>query len=303
MSAISAEGLVKHYGHVHAVDGLDLKVAERSVTGLIGPNGAGKTTTIKMILGILRPNKGSVTVFGENPWDNTRIRRRIGVIHERSNFPPSQKVLSYLERVARIYGVPEKQAMEGLARVGLLEATDRQIKALSAGMLQKFALAHAIMHEPEMIIADEPTSNLDPIARTEVLNLFTSLAKEGKTFLISSHILPELSRICDSAAIVNKGKIWAAGRLAELYNKFGANSLRITTDSPDLLLLKLRELPYVIAADTDGQGLNVRVNEGTESRIYQDASQIASQVSAKIFGIESRSASLEELFKQAYESS
>ncbi len=302
MSVISAKGLVKHYGRVSAVDGLDLNVAEKTVTGLIGPNGAGKTTTIKMILGILRPDKGSVAVFGEDPWDNTRIRRRIGIVYERALFPPHQRALPYLERVARIFGVPEERAIEGLAEVGLLEAADRQIKALSAGMLQKFAIAHAVIHEPEMVIADEPTSNLDPVARTEVLNLVTSMAKQGKTFLISSHILPELSRVCDSAAIVNNGKIWASGRLSELYERFGANSLRLSSDRPDLLLPKIRELSYVLAADVDGQGLMIRVKEGSESSLYQDAPQIASQVAAKVYGIESRSASLEELFKQSYAS-
>lgn len=302
MSVISAEGLQKHYGRVTAVDGLNLNVEKGTVTALIGPNGAGKTTTIKMILGILRPDKGAVTVLGENPWDNPRIRKHVGVVYERSNFPSHQQIQSYLERVARIFGVPESRATEVLSQVGLSDASTRSVKALSAGMLQKFAIAHALIHKPEIIIADEPTSNLDPQARTEILDLVSNLSKNGTTFLISSHILPELSRVCDSVAIVNNGKIWASGKLTDLYSKFGANSLRVGSDRPDLLLPKIRELDYVLGIDIDGQGLSVRVKEGSESRLYEDAPRLAKDTVAKIFGIESRSASLEELFKQAVQS-
>ncbi len=302
MSVISAEGLQKYYGRVHAVDGLTLNVQKSSVTALIGPNGAGKTTTIKMVLGILRPDKGSVSVLGEDPWDNPKVRRHVGVVYERSNFPSHQQIQSYLERVARIFGVPESRAKEVLAQVGLSDVGTRSVRALSAGMLQKFAIAHALIHQPEVIIADEPTSNLDPTARTEILDLVSNLSKNGTTFLISSHILPELSRVSDAVAIVNRGKIWAEGKLSELYSKFGANSLRIASDRPDLLLPKIRQLDYVQGVDMDGQGLTIKVKEGNESRLYEDAPRLAKEAGAKIFGIESRSASLEELFRQVVRS-
>ena len=302
LSVISAESLQKHYGRIAAVDGLSLNVEKGTVTALIGPNGAGKTTTIKMILGILRPDKGAVTVLGQNPWDNPHIRKHVGVVYERANFPSHQRIQSYLERVARIFGVPESRAGEVLTQVGLSDANTRSVKALSAGMLQKFAIAHALIHRPEIIIADEPTSNLDPQARTEILDLVSSLSKNGTTFLISSHILPELSRVCDAVAIVNKGKVWASGKLSDLYTKFGANSLRVGSDRSDLLLPKIRELDYVLGVDIDGQGLSVRVKEGSDSRLYEDAPRLAKDAGAKIFGIESRSASLEELFRQAVQS-
>lgn len=141
MNLISVDNLVKSYGKVVAVDGLSLEMKEGSVMGLIGLNGAGKTTTTKIILGLLKPDKGTVKVFGEKPWDNHEIRSKIGVIYEKAYFPSRHKVIDYLRRVCRIYGKPESRAREVLELTKLEDALDRQIKGLSAGMLQKFAIA------------------------------------------------------------------------------------------------------------------------------------------------------------------
>lgn len=212
MSLIVADDLAKSYGKVVAVDGLSLRVEQGNIMGLIGPNGAGKTTTIKIVLGMLKQDRGNVRVFDQDPWNNPDIRHRIGVIYERAYFPAHHQVLDYLKRVCRIFGKPESRAREVLTLTRLEDAYDRNIKALSAGMLQKFAVAHAIIHEPSLIVADEPTANLDPEARSDLLDLILELHKNGKTtFLISSHILPELSRVCESVAIMNKGKVWASG--------------------------------------------------------------------------------------------
>jgi len=230
MPLVVAKDLAKSYGKVVAVDGLDLTLDEGFVTGLVGPNGAGKTTTIKMILGLLKPDRGYVEVFGRDPWDNTAIRSLIGVIYEKAFFPPHQKTLDYLKRVCRVFGVPESRSLEVLELVNLQEASDRAIKALSAGMLQKFAIAHALIHKPKLVIADEMTANLDPQARSALLDLVLQLHKTEKvTFLLSSHILPELSRVCDSMAIINEGKVWAYGKLTELYEKYAVGIVRIST--------------------------------------------------------------------------
>ncbi|MEM3673548.1 MAG: ABC transporter ATP-binding protein [Candidatus Bathyarchaeia archaeon] len=227
MSLISVENLVKSYGRVVAVDGLSLEVKEGSIMGLIGPNGAGKTTTIKVILGLLKPDSGTVRVFGEEPWDNDEIRSRIGVIYEKAYFPSHHKVIDYLKRVCRIFGKPESRAREVLALAKLEDAYDRPVKGLSAGMLQKFAIAHALINEPAIVVADEPTANLDPEARSSILDLILKFHQDEKvTFLISSHILPELSRVCESVAIINRGKVWASGSLAELSDKLGAKTTR-----------------------------------------------------------------------------
>jgi ABC-2 type transport system ATP-binding protein len=300
MELIVAEGLTKSYGRVVAVDGLNLALDEGSVTGLIGPNGAGKTTTIKMILGLLKPDRGYVKVFGKDPWDNTAMRSLIGVVYEKAFFPSHQKTLDYLKRVCRVFGVSESRALEVLELVNLQEASDRPIKALSAGMLQKFAIAHALIHKPKLVIADEMTANLDPQARSTLLDLILQLHKDEKvTFLLSSHILPELSRVCDSVAIINEGKVWAYGKLAELYEKYAVGIIRISTDKPEALASEIRELNYVKGLKTDLRGISVRVIEGKEEKLYEDSPKLAKKIKAKILGIETGSASLEELYRLA----
>ncbi|MEM2105153.1 MAG: ABC transporter ATP-binding protein [Candidatus Bathyarchaeia archaeon] len=298
MTLITAENLVKSYGKVKAVDGLSLTLEEGSVTGLIGPNGAGKTTTIKIILGLLKPDSGKVEVFGHDPWDNPKIRTLIGVVHEKAFFPSHQKTIDYLRRTCRIFGVPESRAFEVLKLVDLQDASDRIIKALSAGMLQKFAIAHALINYPQLVIADEMTANLDPQARSALLDLVLRLNKDEKvTFLLSSHILPELSRVCDSVAIINRGKVWAFGKLTELYEKYGAGIIRISTDEPGELAEEIKKISYIEKLETDARGVSVRVMRGKEEEFYEDVSRLARKVKAKIHGIETGSASLEELYR------
>jgi len=297
MSIVVADGLSKSYGRIVAVDGLSLQVKEGSIVGLVGPNGAGKTTAFKMILGLMKPDGGGVEVFGENPWDNPDVHARVGVVYEKPLFPASEKVLSYLERVCRIYGMPESRAAGVLRLVDLEEAEGRSIKALSAGMLQKFAIAHAVIHEPEFVIADEITSNLDPKARGMLLDLILQLHKDEKvTFLLSSHILPELSRVCDSVVMINKGRVCASGNLTELYEKFVANIIRVSTDKPDLLADAVKKLPYVENVEVISSGVSVRIVKDGSDRVYEDVSRLAREVKAKILGIETQSASLEELY-------
>lgn len=276
MSLISVNDLVKSYGRVVAVDGLSLEVKEDSIMGLIGPNGAGKTTTIKVILGLLKPDRGTVRVFGEEPWDNNEIRSRIGVIYEKAYFPSHHKVIDYLKRVCRIFGKPESRAREVLALVKLEDAYDRPIKGLSAGMLQKFAIAHALINEPAIVVADEPTANLDPEARSSILDLILKLHQDEKvTFLISSHILPELSRVCESVAIINRGKVWASGSLAELSDKLGAKTTRISTDNPMPLAELIRKLDYVNRVGVDSRGITVGVVSGKDEMLYEDVPKLA----------------------------
>jgi ABC-2 type transport system ATP-binding protein len=298
MALIDAEDIAKSYGSVKAVDGLSLRLDEGSVTGLIGPNGAGKTTTIKMILGLLKPDRGHVRVFGEDPWDNSRIRTLVGVVHEKAFFPSHYRTLDYIEKTCRIFGVPESRAAEVLKLVDLQDASDRSINALSAGMLQKFAIAHALVHSPRLVVADEMTANLDPQARSSLLDLILRLYRDERmTFLLSSHILPELSRVCDAVAIIDQGKVLAYGKLPELYDKYAAGMIRISTDKPNELAAEIARLPYVEKTDSDARGVSVRVQRKSEDRLYEDAPKLARRVGGRIQGIETGSASLEELYR------
>jgi ABC-2 type transport system ATP-binding protein len=300
MSLILVDDVTKSYGRVAAVDRLSLRVEEGSITGLIGPNGAGKTTTIKIILGLLKPDRGSVKVFNLEPWDNPDVKSKIGIIHERAYFPSHHRMLDYLQRVCRIFGKPESRARDVLALTRLEDAHDRTIKTLSAGMLQRFAIAHACINQPGLIIADEPTSNLDPEARSDLLDLILKLHHDDNvTFLISSSIVPELDRVCDSVAIMNQGKVWASGGLTELSERLGALPTRISTDNPERLGELIRELEYVNRVEADSKGVSVGVLAGDEERLYEDVPRLAKEAKAKILAIETGTASLEELFRVA----
>lgn len=246
----------------------------------------------------MKPDSGRVEVFGQDPWDNSKIRTLIGVVYEKAFFPSHQKVIDYLRRACRIFGVPESRALEVLKLVDLQEAYNRVIKALSAGMLQKFAIAHALINYPQLIIADEMTSNLDPQARSSLLDLVLRLNKdENVTFLLSSHILPELSRVCDSIAIINRGRVWALGKLTELYEKYGVGRVRVSTDKPMNFAEEIRRLPYVEELKVDSRGVCIRVMRGRENEFYEDAPKLAKKVKANIYGIEVGSTSLEELYR------
>ena len=291
---------MKRFGRVWALRGLDLSVPRGRVFGFIGPNGAGKTTTIRICLGLLRPDAGEVRLFGEYPWNNPDVRALVGVLHEQMAFPEHLRVRRFLEHVARIYGVekPGEAAASVLKVVELDEAADRKISALSAGMRQRLGIAQALIHGPELVIADEPTANLDPLGRVEILNLIARLHKdEGVSFFISSHILPELARICDHIALIHEGTVRISGELDELMDKFG-RAFRISVNKPDELMVRIEELPYVRAAYLVGSELMVEVEEGSEAQFYADATDLANQLGLELYGIESRVATLEDLFRR-----
>jgi ABC-2 type transport system ATP-binding protein len=297
-TVVEAQNLQKGFGETKAVNDLSLTLKEGSITGLIGPNGAGKTTTIKMILGLLKPDSGQVEVFGQTPWDNPDVRRLVGVIHEKAFFPAHQKTLDYLKRTCRIFGVPESRALEVMKLVDLHDAKDRSIKALSAGMLQKFSISHALIHHPRLIIGDEMTVNLDPQARRLLFDVILQLHRdENVSFLVSSHILPELSRICDSVAIINKGKVLASGKLDDLYEKYSAGTIRILTDNPESLAVELRQIAYLEKIEVDIRSISIN-HKLSEEKVYADITKAARKANVKINGIETGNASVEELYNQ-----
>ena len=304
MKVVENSGLVKYFSGMPALDGVSFGIESGEITGLIGPNGAGKTTAIKVMLGLLRPESGTSLLFGEDPWSNPRVSSRIGVVAEKPHFPSGMKVGDYLSRVARIYGQPTARAKEDLGRVGLGDVSDKKIGKLSAGMLQKFALVHALINDPDLVLADEPTSNLDPQVRSEVLSLVVSLCKEkGTTFLISSHLLPELSKVCKNAVVISRGKIVASGNLDDLYRGFAADAVRVSTDKPDELASLIRALPYVISVVRAGDDVVVKPSpDSPGDQLYTDVPRLAGQANARLFGIESKNASLEELFRSAVSS-
>ena len=228
-SIVQTHGLVKRYDRTLAVAGLDLAVEPGEIFGLVGPNGAGKTTTLRMLATLLRPSAGQAEIDG---WSVTRnpdeVRRVIGFMPDVFGVYDDMKVWEYLDFFARCYGLPaagrRRMIADLLELVDLGDRRDDYVQTLSRGMEQRLCLAHALVHDPKVLLLDEPASGLDPRARVELRELLRELRSLGKTILISSHILPELEELCTSVAIVDRGQVLAQGRVADIERRlrFGA---------------------------------------------------------------------------------
>ncbi len=225
---IRIEGLAKSFrghlgiGRTVAVDQIDLVVARGEIFGLLGPNGAGKTTTLKMMLGLTRPDRGRVHLFGMSPTD-PRARARIGFLPENPYFYDYLSAEEFLDFYGRLQGIPAEarraRIADTLKRVGLAGRERLPLRKFSKGMTQRLGLAQAIQHDPELAILDEPMSGLDPIGRREVRDLILDLKASGKTVFFSSHILQDVEMICDRVAILKQGRLRSVGRLDEMIDR------------------------------------------------------------------------------------
>jgi ABC-2 type transport system ATP-binding protein len=219
--AIETRGLTRRFGKTTAVDGLNLQVPAGSLFGLIGPNGAGKTTTLRMLTGLLEPSSGQILLNGHvanHDWRD--LQRQIGYMPDFFGVYEDMLVWEYLDFFARCYDLPPVQRRrvtgELLELVDLAEKRDAYVQTLSRGMRQRLCLAHALVHDPRVLLLDEPASGLDPRARVEMRELLRELGAMGKTIVVSSHILAELAELCDSVAILEKGHLVASGSLEDI---------------------------------------------------------------------------------------
>ena len=217
--AIVADGLLKRYGDVTALRDVSFDVPAGTITGFIGRNGAGKTTTLKIISTLLRSDDGRCRVFGldvkTSRWE---IRRRIGFLPDVFELPPSLDLREYLEIFAELYGISKsdrsKRVNTTLQLTRTEELADRRMNALSRGEQQRVGLARALIHNPELLVLDEPAAGLDPHARVELKDLLRLLRERGKTVFLSSHVLADLEEICDRLVVVKRGSIIFAGEVA-----------------------------------------------------------------------------------------
>jgi len=224
-AAITARGLTKHYSdfwgrpHVKALDGLDLDVRRGEVFGLLGPNGSGKTTTMKLVLGLVFPTSGELRVLGGDVRD-PEVRARIGFLPEETYLHRFLTADETLEFHGRLFGLPRELRRERaerlLERVGLSAARGRPIREYSRGMGRRIGLAQALINDPELVLLDEPTAGLDPIAARDVKDLVRELRAEGKTVVLSSHLLADVEDVCDRIVILHQGRVCRAGSVDEV---------------------------------------------------------------------------------------
>ena len=229
-NAIETHHLTKRYKGLTAVDNLNLSISPGTLYGFIGPNGAGKTTTIRMLAGLLSPTSGDILINGESIAKKPqRARWLVGYMPDFFGVYDDMKVWEYLDFFARCYSLPAKRRLavidELLNLVELFEKRDAFVESLSRGMRQRLCLAHALVHDPKILLLDEPASGLDPRARIEMRELLRELGRMGKTVLISSHILSELAEMCDAVGIIERGKLLASGRVEEIARAASADKL------------------------------------------------------------------------------
>lgn len=213
--------LTKRYGEFTALDNLSFMLDRGQILGFIGPNGAGKTTTIKILVGLMRPTSGSASIAGADcVRDARRIKRLVGFMPDTFGSYDNMRVREYLDFFGAAFGIGRRERTrridEVLETTGSTYMRDRYVESLSHGMKQRIGVARTLLHDPDVLILDEPANGLDPQARIEMRDLLLRLADMGKTLIVTSHILPELSRICNVVAIMTKGKLRAFGTLDQI---------------------------------------------------------------------------------------
>ncbi|MGE5618842.1 MAG: ABC transporter ATP-binding protein [Sphingomonadaceae bacterium] len=281
---IRVRGLRKRYGRVTALDGLDLTVPAGSIYGFIGQNGAGKTTTLRVLATLILPDDGAAEVAGvdvvRHPYE---VRRVAGYMPDFFGVYDDLKVGEYLEFYASIHGV-QGSAVSSL-RDSLLELVDltnkrdEYVEGLSRGMQQRLCLARALIHDPKVLLLDEPASGLDPLARVEMRELLKELGRMGKTILISSHILSELADLCTHAGVIASGRLVREGTVKELlWMAERPGYLLRTLRDGERAASVLEEVPGVVAVDTTEEGIRFHCQDGAEGA----AAALAAVVSAGI---------------------
>jgi ABC-2 type transport system ATP-binding protein len=218
-SVVAADHVSKWYGQVIGLNDISVEVRP-GVTGLLGPNGAGKSTFLKLVTGQLKPSKGTVHVLGEPIWGNPGLYARVGSCPEQDSFYERMTGLQWVTALVRLNGLSvtaaRDAAREALDTVDLLDAADKRIGAYSKGMRQRVKLAQAVVHDPELLVLDEPLAGMDPIARRKVVRLIQRWGREGKSVLVSSHILHEIESMTSTILLMNNGRILAEGNIHQI---------------------------------------------------------------------------------------
>lgn len=249
---LEIKGLVKKYGKFTAVDGLSLTVEDGAIFGFVGPNGAGKTTTMRIMVGLLSATSGSVIINGVDVTKNPKaLREKIGYMPDFFGVYDNLKVTEYMDFYAGTYDIPYKDRgalIDSLLEiVDLADKKEAYVDSLSRGMKQRLCLARSLVHDPEILILDEPASGLDPRARVEMKEVLKQLQLMGKTIVISSHILPELAEMCTQVGIITKGKLATQGTVQDIMHRMSRNREIIIKplDKIEELLKLLKEQPLV----------------------------------------------------------
>jgi ABC-2 type transport system ATP-binding protein len=301
--AIETVGLTKKYGSLIAVNKLDLKVERNTIHGFLGPNGAGKTTTIKVLVGLLEPNEGTVKVLGQEVHgDMPDVRLNIGYMPELPKFPKHLKGAELLDIYGRMYGMTEQQRIEQIPKliemVGLKGRENDLIGKYSKGMQQRIGIAQALLNNPELVILDEPSLGLDPVGMVEVRELVKTISKEGMTVFVSSHLLYEVEQICTHVTIINRGTMLVSDTLQKVSNMLTGPTLihAEVARMSDAVVQALKNLPFVANVSQMDNALSIQVATHEDVRIQ--VSETITKAGGVIVGMSMRGPNLEDVFMQ-----
>jgi ABC-2 type transport system ATP-binding protein len=288
---IEVDGLTKRFGTVHAVEDLSFAVEPGVVTGFLGPNGAGKTTTLRMILGLVDPTAGTATIDGKRYAELRRPSRTVGAVLDASAFHPNHSARDHLRIYCTMGGHPAARVDRLLEELGLAHAADRRTRTFSTGMRQRLSLATALLGDPRVLLLDEPSNGLDPEGIAWLRGFLRHLATEGRTVLVSSHILSEMQQIVDDVVMICEGRLVAAGPLQEM-ERFSPSTVLVR--SPDAAALRaalLRQAGGGVRVETvDDRSL--RVSAMTEAAV----ADLAAAAGLRVHGLATEMSSLEQLF-------
>lgn len=300
------KNLEKSYGKFKALNGLNLEIEKGEIFGFIGPNGAGKSTTMKIVSGLLSPDSGEVYVDGIDAIKNNKtLKDKIGYMPDFFGVYDNLRAIEYLEFYASIYGIVGEEArklsMDLLELVNLQDKWDANVDGLSRGMKQRLCLARCLVHNPELLILDEPASGMDPRARFEMKGILKNLKEMGKTIIVSSHILSELGEICTRIGIIKNGSIVCEGTVEEvMLRASGTAPINITVmEEPEKAIQVLKQIPDVKEISLDGNKVTASVAGGDKEAKEILKALVTQDVS--VIGFAKAVGNLEDVFIQITE--
>jgi ABC-2 type transport system ATP-binding protein len=288
---IEANGLTKRYGSTKAVDDLTFTVADGRVTGFLGPNGAGKSTTMRLIVGLDAPSSGRITVSGRPYHDRRFPLREVGALLEAKAIHPSRSARNHLRWLAQSNGIRASRVDEVLDQVGLTSVARKRAGTFSLGMSQRLGIAAALLGDPEVLLLDEPVNGLDPEGIQWVRQLLRSLASEGRTVFVSSHLMSEMALTADHLIVIGKGRLIADASVAEVIAQASANHVKVVSPQTDALRARVTSA----GADAEPAGDDTLIVTGLECR---EVGIIAADAGITLYELSRQEASLEEAFME-----
>jgi ABC-2 type transport system ATP-binding protein len=303
---ITATNCSRWYGQVIGLNDITCEIGP-GITALLGMNGAGKTTLIRLITGQLRPTTGELLVFGEEPFANANVYKRLGYCPEIDNFYEHYNGRDFVRFLARLDGFTAAEAKtrteEVLEMVGMSDRAGRKIAGYSKGMRQRIKLAQAMLHNPDVIVLDEPLNGLDPVGRREFIDILGALAEQGKAILVSSHILFEVEQMTRSLLLLHRGRLLATGDLGVIRSLIDKHphQIRIETDEPRMAAKLLASLPNIVSMKFDRTGESIQLEVQEPDSFYDALSVAVREQGLQIRGVSSPDNNLESVFKYLVE--